>query len=147
MNRSTSCSAGSWRVPKTSNGERQPIPLASQGSRWNVLLGQPSNNSPRPFLTANLEMAAVRSTRQAGGDVVRTAGRSPNHGTLSGLTLEQASRLFTQLIPRAVHSCVAHSATATAIILTRSVSEDSGGRPSDLLICDPSRLRGVRVIR
>ena len=46
-----------------------------------------------------LGATTVGKVRQAGGDVVRTAGRSPNHGTLSGLTPEQASRLFTPTIP------------------------------------------------
>ena len=32
--------------------------------------------------------------RKAGGDVVRTSGRSPYHATLTGLTPDQASRLF-----------------------------------------------------
>ena len=36
--------------------------------------------------------------RAAGGDVVRTAGRSPHHATLTGLTPEAASRLFTPTV-------------------------------------------------
>ena len=36
--------------------------------------------------------------RNAGGDVVRTSGRSPYHATLTGLTYEQASSLFTPTI-------------------------------------------------
>lgn len=35
------------------------------------------------------------AVRAAGGDVVRTAGRSPRHATLTGLTPEQASELLT----------------------------------------------------
>lgn len=37
--------------------------------------------------------------RQAGGDVIRTSGRSPYHATLTGLTPEQASSLLTPTIP------------------------------------------------
>ena len=37
--------------------------------------------------------------RKAGGDVIRTAGRSPYHATLTGLTPEQASHLLTPTIP------------------------------------------------
>jgi hypothetical protein len=39
------------------------------------------------------------AVRGAGGDVVRTSGRSPNHATLTGLTPEQASRLLTPTVP------------------------------------------------
>ena len=44
-------------------------------------------------------MTTVGAVRRAGGDVVRTAGRSPYHATLTGLTPEQASRLLTPVIP------------------------------------------------
>jgi len=37
--------------------------------------------------------------RKAGGDVIRTTGRSPYHATLTGLTPEQASRLLTPTMP------------------------------------------------
>src|SRR5437868_5631394 len=40
-------------------------------------------------------VTTVGNLRQAGGDVVRTSGRSPNHATLTGLTPEQASQLLT----------------------------------------------------
>lgn len=41
----------------------------------------------------------VGKVRQAGGDIVRTSGRSPNHATLVGLTAEQISNLLTPTIP------------------------------------------------
>lgn len=37
--------------------------------------------------------------RAAGGDVVRTSGRSPNHATLTGLAPEDTSKLLTPTIP------------------------------------------------
>jgi hypothetical protein len=37
--------------------------------------------------------------RAAGGDVVRTSGRSPHHATLVGLSPEKASRLLTPTKP------------------------------------------------
>src|SRR5438477_8041273 len=40
--------------------------------------------------------------RAAGGDVVRTSGRSPHHATLVGLSPEEASRLLTPTIPSPV---------------------------------------------
>ena len=41
----------------------------------------------------------VAEVRKAGGDVVRTAGRSPYHATLTGLTSEQVSKLLTPTVP------------------------------------------------
>lgn len=42
----------------------------------------------------------VGKVRQAGGDVIRTSGRSLNHATLVGLTPEQISSLLTPTIPK-----------------------------------------------
>lgn len=42
----------------------------------------------------------VGKIRQAGGDVIRTSGRSPNHATLVGLTPEQISDLLTPTVPK-----------------------------------------------
>ncbi|QDV35092.1 hypothetical protein ElP_29940 [Tautonia plasticadhaerens] len=44
-------------------------------------------------------VTTVGEVRAAGGDVVRTAGRSVHHATLTGLSPEQASRLLTPTIP------------------------------------------------
>jgi hypothetical protein len=44
-------------------------------------------------------VTTVGEVRQAGGDVIRTSGRSPNHATLTGLTPEQASSLLAPAIP------------------------------------------------
>jgi hypothetical protein len=40
-------------------------------------------------------VTTVGAIRAAGGDVVRTSGRSPNHATLIGLSPKEASRLLT----------------------------------------------------
>lgn len=40
-------------------------------------------------------VTTVGAVRKAGGDVIRTSGRSPHHATLTGLTAEQASKLLT----------------------------------------------------
>ena len=37
----------------------------------------------------------VGEVRKAGGDVIRTSGRSANHATLTGLTPKQASQILT----------------------------------------------------
>jgi hypothetical protein len=39
------------------------------------------------------------AVRAAGGDVVRTSGRSPHHATLVGLSPDEASHLLTPTIP------------------------------------------------
>jgi hypothetical protein len=44
-------------------------------------------------------MTTVGQVRALGGDVVRTAGRSRFHATLTGLTPEQASALLTPTVP------------------------------------------------
>lgn len=44
-------------------------------------------------------VTTVGAVRKAGGDVLRTSGRSPHHATLTGLTPEQASHLLTPTIP------------------------------------------------
>lgn len=44
-------------------------------------------------------MTTVAEVRKAGGDVVRTIGRSPYHATLTGLTPEQVSELLTPTFP------------------------------------------------
>jgi hypothetical protein len=44
-------------------------------------------------------VTTVGTVRAAGGDVIRTSGRSPNHATLTGLTPEEASRLLTPVVP------------------------------------------------
>lgn len=40
-------------------------------------------------------LTTVGAVRKAGGDVIRTTGRSPYHATLTGLTPEGISRLLT----------------------------------------------------
>lgn len=44
-------------------------------------------------------VTTVARVRAAGGEVVRTSGRSPNHATLVGLTPEVASALLTPTVP------------------------------------------------
>jgi hypothetical protein len=43
-------------------------------------------------------VTTVRAVRAAGGDVIRTSGRSPHHATLVGLSPDEASRLLTPTI-------------------------------------------------
>ena len=44
-------------------------------------------------------VTTVGDVRAAGGDVVQTSGRSPNHATLTGLSHEDTSKLLTPTIP------------------------------------------------
>ena len=43
-------------------------------------------------------VTTVAEVRKAGGDVIRTTGRSPYHATLTGLTPEQVSKLLTPTV-------------------------------------------------
>jgi choline dehydrogenase-like flavoprotein len=45
-------------------------------------------------------VTTVGAVRAAGGDVVRTSGRSSYHATVIGLSPEEASRLLTPTIPK-----------------------------------------------
>jgi hypothetical protein len=47
---------------------------------------------------SQLGVTTVGEIRAAGGDVVRTSGRSPHHATLTGLTPEQMSSLLTPTV-------------------------------------------------
>ena len=44
-------------------------------------------------------VTTVGQIRAAGGDVIRTSGRSPDHATMTGLTPERASELLAPMIP------------------------------------------------
>lgn len=44
-------------------------------------------------------VTSVDEVRIAGGDVIRTSGRSPNHATLTGLTPVKISSLLTPTVP------------------------------------------------
>ena len=44
-------------------------------------------------------VATVGAIREAGGDVIRTSGRSPYHATLTGLTPNEIGLLLTPTIP------------------------------------------------
>jgi hypothetical protein len=49
-------------------------------------------------------VTTVAAVRAAGGDVVRTTGRTRHHATLTGLTPEIASRLFLPTIANPARS-------------------------------------------
>lgn len=44
-------------------------------------------------------VTTVRAVREAGGDIIRTSGRSPYHATLTGLLPDEISLLLTPTIP------------------------------------------------
>ncbi|GAA6615097.1 flavoredoxin [Scytonema sp. NUACC26] len=48
-------------------------------------------------------ITTVGEVRKAGGDVIRTSGRSLYHATLTGLTPEQVSALLTPTIPNPIY--------------------------------------------
>ena len=45
-------------------------------------------------------VTTIEAIRAAGGDVIRTSGRSPYHATLTGLTPDQASLLLNPIQPK-----------------------------------------------
>ncbi len=47
---------------------------------------------------SQIGITTVAEVRKAGGDVIRTAGGSPYHATLTGLAPEQVSKLFTPTV-------------------------------------------------
>ena len=49
-----------------------------------------------------LGYTTVSEVRKAGGDVVRSSGRSPYHATLTGLTSQEISRLLNPTVPNPV---------------------------------------------
>src|SRR5262249_45840753 len=52
---------------------------------------------------AQVGVTTAKQVRAAGGNVVRTSGRSPHHATLTGLTPEQISDLLTPTVPNPAH--------------------------------------------
>jgi hypothetical protein len=52
-----------------------------------------------PIPHTKIGVTTVGRVRAAGGDVIRTRGRSANHATLTGLTPEQISGLLTPTVP------------------------------------------------
>jgi hypothetical protein len=44
-------------------------------------------------------VTTVGAVRAAGGDVIPTSGRSPNHATLTGVGPDEATRLLTPTVP------------------------------------------------
>jgi hypothetical protein len=58
----------------------------------------PIDELAAPLPHGRIGVTAVEAIRAAGGDVIRTSGRSPNHATLVGLTPEEASCLLTPTV-------------------------------------------------
>ena len=52
----------------------------------------------RPIPHSQIGVTTVRELRAAGGDVIRTSGKSPHHATLTGLIPELNSALRDSLI-------------------------------------------------
>jgi len=49
----------------------------------------------RPLPHNQIGVTTVGAVRNAGGDVIKTSGKSPNHATITGLTPQTASKLLT----------------------------------------------------
>ena len=51
-----------------------------------------------PLPHSKIGVTTVRDVRDAGGDVIRTSGASPNHATMTGLSPKNASELLNPVI-------------------------------------------------
>jgi len=74
-------------------------PSGVTGVSVECALGLPVAELATTIPHGQIGVTTVRAIRQAGGDVLRTTGRSPYHATLTGLTPEQVSGLLTPTIP------------------------------------------------
>ena len=61
--------------------------------------GVPIEELAQTIPHGQIGITTVAEVRKMGGDVVRTAGRSPHHATLTGLMPEQVSKLLTPTVP------------------------------------------------
>jgi hypothetical protein len=62
-------------------------------------VGLPVEELAKAIPHGQIGVTTVGTVRAAGGDVIRTPGRTPHHATLTGLSPEQASRLLTPTVP------------------------------------------------
>lgn len=74
-------------------------PSGVTGVSVECALGVPVAELAATIPHGQIGVTTVGAVRQAGGDVIRTTGRSPYHATLTGLTPEQVSELLTPTIP------------------------------------------------
>jgi hypothetical protein len=73
-------------------------PCGLTGISVECCAGMPGEDLAKNIPHGKIGVTTVGKVRIAGGDVVRTSGRSPNHATLTGLDPEQASQLLTPTI-------------------------------------------------
>ena len=94
-------------------GKNQPDDLARRTDRHpSGIIGQSVESAPgrtvEELATAiphgQVGVTTVGKIRTAGGDVIPTSGRSPNHATMTGLSPESASELLTPTIPNPAKS-------------------------------------------
>lgn len=73
-------------------------PAGITGVSVNSAEGVPVVELAQTIPHTRIGITTVAEVRKAGGDVVRTAGQSPYHATLTGLTPEQVSKLLTPTV-------------------------------------------------
>lgn len=74
------------------------IPVADTGVSVESAAGVSVAELAATIPHGQIGVVTVGEVRQAGGEVVRTSGRSSYHATLTGLTSEQVSHLLTPTI-------------------------------------------------
>jgi hypothetical protein len=74
-------------------------PCGVSGISVECAAGIPIDHLAASLPHKQIGVTTVGAIRSAGGDVVRTSGRSPHHATLVGLGAQEVSRLLTPTVP------------------------------------------------
>ena len=74
-------------------------PSGVSGVSVECALGVPLGELAALIPHSHVGVTSVGQIRAAGGDVVRTSGRSRNHATLTGLSPDDASQLLSPTVP------------------------------------------------
>jgi hypothetical protein len=85
---------GGRNLPEDIERETATHPCGVTGVSVESADGFPVASLAKPIPHGQIGVTTVGAVRVAGGDVVPTSGRSPNHATLTGLTPDQASALL-----------------------------------------------------
>src|SRR5262249_26362671 len=90
---------GGRNRPEDLRGRTQTHPSGVTGVSVECAAGVPLEDLAARLPHGQIGVTTAGAVRAAGGDVVRTSGRSPYHATLTGLGPETASRLLTPTVP------------------------------------------------
>jgi hypothetical protein len=89
---------GGRNLPEDLRRGTRTHPSGVTGASVECAAGEPVEGLAANVPHGQIGVTTVGAIRAAGGDVMRTSGRSPNHATLIGLSPEEASRLLTPTV-------------------------------------------------